>query len=579
MKKSIVCFFLIFLNIYVWADPSDDLWKALKILDAPGVEAALAAGADVNKPDATFGVPLNYAAAFGDAAIINSILKAKPNLEAEHPANKFTPIFSAVTWGNADAVRLLLDAGASINKNLQVGNLLTTAFATGNGNIIKMILDKGVDVKKNYPAIGAEWPPVIFFVMFYKSGPERMEFYTQMKPTLEGMGVTKLPEFILNPPMESFTPPADVLTNLKNAGMDLNGAQTIPGTKVKKSALALAIELDKTEMADALIAAGADKGGPGVKEAIATAKANNKPNAFSEATANASKIKVTFDFPREGRNSGGGGYSANLSLLKSKPTRVALISYYLYDAGSGKTQGGSLAGQATTTAWRTLDMIGQMQADGFYSKSIGAMKEAFKANGISLLTPDEFLDTQEKKDFYYGFNQESAKREKTDVVMLGKLGTAAEISSLKVSPSGKGYRPFFVANERMDKSDPALFQGGVFSANRKLTSSLGYELCTQLGVDAVLVTYIATRKEKMYGGGYGVNAVMTVMLGPNPGKSDESDPEAKNLGQFYCGTRTFFADPVEFQGEKTKPQYDGIANILVAHTNKMSGYIKGKEKD
>lgn len=579
MKKSIVCLFLILLTAYAWADPSDDLWKALKALDATAVEAALAAGADVNKPDATFGVPLNYAAAFGDKAIVSSILKYKPNLEAEHPANKFTPIFSAVTWGNVDAVKLLLDAGANINKTLQVGNLLTNSFGAGNGPIIKLILDKGMDVKKNYPTIGAEWPPAIFFVMFYKTPAERMEFLEQMKPTLQGMGVTKLPEFITDPPAESLTSPADALVLLKNAGMDINAVQAVPGTKVKKSALALAIELDKTEIADALMAAGADKGGPGVKDAIAIAKANNKPNAFTEATANASKIKVAFDFPREGRNSNGGGYSANLSLLPNKPTRVALISYYLYDAGSGKTQGGSLAGQATTTAWRTSDLIGQIQVDGFYGKSIDAMKEAFKANGITLLTPDEFLDTQEKKDFYYGFNQESAKREKTDAVMLGKLGTAADISTLKVTPRGKGYRPFFVANERMDKSDIALFQGGVFSANRKLTSSLGYELCTQLGVDAVLVTYIATRKEKVYGSGYGVNAVMTVMLGPNPGKSDESDPDAKNLGQFYCGTRTYFSDPVEFQGEKTKPQYDGIANILAAHANKMGGYIKGKEKD
>jgi hypothetical protein len=579
MKKSIVCLFLLIPVICTWADATDDLWKALKALDVNGVETALAAGTDVNKPDATFGVPLNYAAAFADANILGAILKAKPNLEAEHPANKFTPIFSAVTWGNTTAVKLLIDAGASINKPLQVGNLLTTAFATGNGSIIKMILDKGMDVKKNYQTIGAEWPPVIFFVMFFKNASERMEFIEQMKPVLAGMGINSLPEFMVNPPIESFITPQEALAMLKTAGMDINGVQSVPGTKVKKSALAMAFELDKTEIADALIAVGADKGGPGVKEAMAIAKANSKPNAFTEATSNPSKIKVAFDFPREGRNSNGGGYSANLSLLPNKPTRVALISYYVYDPGSGKVQGSNFAGSATTTAWRTTDFVGQSQADGFYSKSIDAMKDAFKANGITLLTPDEFLDTEEKKQSYYEFNQESAKREKTDAVMLGKMGTIVDISTLKVTPRGKGYRPFFVANERMDKSDIALFQGGVFSANRKLTSSLGYELCSQLGVDAVLVTYIATRKEKMYGGGYGVNAVMTVMLGPNPGKSDESDPEAKNLGQFYCGTRTYFSDPIEFQGEKTKPQYDGMANILAAHANKMSGYIKGKEKD
>jgi hypothetical protein len=242
---------------------------------------------------------------------------------------------------------------------------------------------------------------------------------------------------------------------------------------------------------------------------------------------------------------------------------------------------------------------GQSQVNGFYAKSIQPFKDAFKKNGIELLTPDEFLDTQEKAELYYGFVQESAKKEKVTIsrvrVRSSSTSTtaggwtttttttttsAASANTLKICPSGMGYREFFVANEQEDESAIANFQGGVFTANRKLTSNLGYELCKGLGVDAVVVVYIATRKPKQLQDDYGVNAVVTMMLGPNPGKSADVDTEAKNLGQFYCGTRTFYSSPLIYKEAKgIFGQYDGMANILTAHANKMTKYINGKEKD
>lgn len=315
----------------------------------------------------------------------------------------------------------------------------------------------------------------------------------------------------------------------------------------------------------------------------------NEDTEFKKETEDPEKIKVKFDFPREGRNANGAGYSANMDLLNPKPKRVALVSYYLYDAGKGK------ANITGVGAWRTPDGVGQVQVDGFYRKSINQMKEAFKQNGISLLTPDEFLDTQEKAETYYGFVQESAKKEKTSLTRSKTRSssitaggwttttyttTTATVGTLKVCPSGMGYRAFFVANEAEDESQINNFQGGIFTANRKLTSNLGYELCKELGVDAVLVVYIATRKPKQLQDNYGVNAVVSIMLGPNPGRSETSDPEAKNLGQFYCGTRTFYSSPVIFKESKgIFGQYEGMGNILAAHAKKMCTYINGKEKD
>jgi len=321
---------------------------------------------------------------------------------------------------------------------------------------------------------------------------------------------------------------------------------------------------------------------------------NNDPTEFYNDTRDIEKIKVKFDFPGEGRNSNnGGGYSANMDLVNPKPKRVALISYYLYDAGKGK------ANITGTAAWVTSPSQGQGQVNGFYAKSIQPFKDAFKQNGIALLTPDEFLDTQEKAELYYGFVQESAKKEKVTIsrarVRSSSTSTTsggwtitttttttstASANTLKVCPSGMGYREFFVANEQEDESAIANFQGGVFTANRKLTSNLGYELCKGLEVDAVVVVYIATRKPKQLQDDYGVNAVVTMMLGPNPVKSADVDTEAKNLGQFYCGTRTYYGSPAIFKEAKgIFGQYDGMAHVLQAHAIKMSKYIQGNEKD
>lgn len=317
---------------------------------------------------------------------------------------------------------------------------------------------------------------------------------------------------------------------------------------------------------------------------------NIEQSEFSKETADPEKIKVKFDFPGEGRNANNGsGYSANMDLVNPKPKRVALISYYLYDAGKGK------ANITGVGAWRTPDYAGQNQVNGFYSKSIGKMKEAFAEKGITLLTPNEFLDTQEKAEAYYGFEQESAKKEKTTLTRSKTRSssfsgggwttttyttTTATVGTLKVAPYDEGYRNFFVANEAEDESQLSNFQGGILTANRKLTSSLGYELCKELGVDAVLVVYIATRKPKQMQEDYGVNAVVAIMLGPNPVRTEGGDSDAKNLGQFYCGTRTYYSSPQIFKDNKgIFGQYDGMGNVLRAHAIKMSNYINGKDKN
>lgn len=395
-------------------------------------------------------------------------------------------------------------------------------------------------------------------------------------PALEqyGMGV---PAWYKNLNIGDMGDADDFVRLLKDNKMDLEALDNNKRTPLMNAVMAPTIQED---VVMALVDNGANMKATGM---------NNDQTEFARETADPEKIKVRFDFPGEGRNSNnGGGYSANMDLVDPKPKRVALISYYLYDAGKGK------ANITGVGAWRTQDYAGQNQVNGFYSKSIGKFKEAFAEKGITLLTPNEFLDTEAKAEAYYGFEQESAKKEKTALTRSKTRSTSntaggwttttyttttSTVGTLKVAPFDEGYRNFFVANEAEDESMISNFQGGVFTANRKLTSNLGYELCKELGVDAVMVVYIATRKPKQLQDDYGVNAVVAIMLGPNPSRSEGTDPEAKNLGQFYCGTRTFYNSPQIFKDSKgIFGQYDGMANVLRAHAIKMSNYLNGKDK-
>lgn len=452
----------------------------------------------------------------------------------------FTALQNALSGTNCKAcVELLLNAGAKTDfKGSPAG-----------GNAVHEIAFAWVPIEQRAAAIQASIP-----------------YYEQA-----GMNV---PSWFRTLNISNMGSAYEIVKLLKDKGADMENLDNNKRTPLTNAVLQ---PTPNEEIIMALVANGADMKATGM---------NNDPTDFAKETADVASVKVRYDFPREGRNSNGSGYSANMDLVNPKPKRVALISYYLYDPGKGKTTGGAQSAVVTASVWRTSDAMGQVQVDGFYAKSIDALKKGFKDNGIDLLTPSEFLDTDEKIDFYFNFSQESAKKEKTSITKRNATGgfisevATATVSTLKVSPYGKGYRQFFVANEGDDESALSNFQGGVLSANRKLTSSLGYELCKGLGVDAVVVVYICTRKPKQLKDDYAVNSVVTMMLGPNPGRSEDSDPEAKNLGQFYCGTRTYYSSPVIFKEAKgVFGQYDGMANVLSAHAAKMCKYIVGSEKD
>ena len=608
--KSLVTALLLLFSCSLYAQNDDALIKSAYGGDLATTKQLVEAGANVNYKNAAGQTPISLA--YLNPEITEYLLSKG----ADANGGDYPALVGASRYYSIDVIKMLLKAGADPNKIAVIkvdlaagvrkalddenakgkkgnkylvkayedqlkamGNATTITYsalqnAVGNTNCkecVELLLNAGAktDFKSSISGgnivheIAFTWVPV----------EQRAAAIQTNIPYYEQAGMA-VPDWYKKMNITSMGTANDIVKLLKDKGADMEGLDNNKWTPLM---WAVRQPTPNEEIINALVDNGANMKATGM---------NNDPTEFAKETADTEKIKVKFDFPREGRSSNGSGYSANMELLNPKPKRVALISYYLYDPGKGKTTGGAQSSMVTASVWRTSDAMGQLQVDGFYDKSIDALKKSFKDNGIDLLTPSEFLDTDEKIDYYFNFSQESAKKEKTSITKRNATGgfiseiASATVSTLKVSPYGKGYRQFFVANEGDDESQLSNFQSGIFSSNRKLTSSLGNELAKGLGVDAVVVVYICTRKPKQTKDDYGVNAVVTMMLGPNPGRDAGSDPEAKNLGQFFCGTRTYYSSPVIFKDAKgVFGQYDGMANVLSAHAAKMSKYINGKEKD
>jgi ankyrin repeat protein len=612
--KMLVTFALLLLGVPLLAQDNDALITACTAGNLASVKTNIEGGGNVNYKNAAGATPISAAYLWPELSEYLLSKGADPN-GGDYPA-----LVNAATFYSVDVMKLLLKAGADPNKAAEVkvdvagpirklleeekakgkkgnkymvkayedqlskmpaGNSMTfTALGNALTNTnceecVELLLNAGAKTEFKSPITGGN---AVHEVAFNWQPAEARAVRNKAIVDYYEKASMPVPQWYKDLDVTNMGSAYGIVKLLKDKKADLENLDNNKRTPLTSAVLQAA---PNEEIIMALVDNGANM--------KATGK-NNDDTDFLRATSDPEKIRVKYDFPGEGRNSNNGsGYSANMDLVNPKPKRVALISYYLYDAGKGK------ANITGTGAWVTSASAGQSQVNGFYAKSIEPFKEAFKQNGVELLTPEQFLNTEEKAELYYGFVQESAKKEKTTITRSKSRSTTTEspyftttttitttatAGTLKVCPSGMGYREFFVANEGEDESAISNFQGGVFTANRKLTSNLGYELCKGLGVDAVLVVYIATRKPKQLQDDFGVNAVVAIMLGPNPGKTEGTDPEAKNLGQFYCGTRTYYGSPSIFKEAKgIFGQYDGMANVLKAHATKMSKYINGKEKD
>jgi len=331
-----------------------------------------------------------------------------------------------------------------------------------------------------------------------------------------------------------------------------------------------------------------------------------------------SKVKVKEDFPKEGRSTKGGkGFSANLALLPNGIKKIALVSFYAFDPGLTKTWSTSytVAGDQTGTkltlanvAAKALPGAPQYEtrittyhkktlstggianeiAYGAFLSAIGPMISEFSALGIELLLPNEYLQTEEQKTFYNSFQVE---HEKSIVNWLNKFGAADHdyiygtmdgfmIADIVKEPFANYEKKGLLSIRKNSVPDGQVF---FYDKDTKQTESLGYNLCTKLGVDAVLVTYMTVfvPKEKKIE----LVNVRFEIFGPNP-----TPPEGESKhgmiphvrGLFYYGgsviPETLIYNEKKKDPETAKLNFTGFDNIYTALVRDFGEYYKEKQK-
>jgi len=300
--------------------------------------------------------------------------------------------------------------------------------------------------------------------------------------------------------------------------------------------------------------------------------------------------KTRLNFPSEGRKAkNGGGYSASLRLMKTPPKKVALVSFFTFDPGLTKVYSYSSTGGGmmyTTTVTKTRGMShGNAAAlvDQFYDTSIVKLVSLFKENGMQLLLPEEFLNTESKKSY---FDQFTVPHDKFND-WLKNLGTA---DHKMVFAWPDGYKPLDVIYEPIQNySKSGMFstmdykktvsdvEPLLFLDDEKMQNAVGYDLAEALEVDAVLIVYFTIYCPK------DTRIVMQnanmIMLGKNPLeiKEGEKKPMFYRKGQFYCATR-FQPDVIIFNGKKKKPETltlnpAGFDNVVLGLATPLCSYL------
>lgn len=126
------------------------LHYAVKLGNAPIVEALLRAKANINAQDATGDTPLHTALEEKRSNLVPLLLKKQPDVNI---ANDFriTPLFLAVKANDENIVQALLNAGANPNHMTQDATILGAALSQNNKAVIKMLIDAGPDINARHP--------------------------------------------------------------------------------------------------------------------------------------------------------------------------------------------------------------------------------------------------------------------------------------------------------------------------------------------------------------------------------------------------------------------------------------------
>ncbi len=303
--------------------------------------------------------------------------------------------------------------------------------------------------------------------------------------------------------------------------------------------------------------------GPGVGTARAAGPFESELG--TDPAALAGEVKLSLMNGNADGDPSGRGPRPWLQALGGPPKRVALASFYVWDCGNKKENHYNPVYQYKRT-YNVMPQAIDAYANELYNASIGGLKTAFAANGMQLLTADEFLDTDAKRQAYESFQLEMGGMaklfmhfEKSDADTWHFLGAPEFYRVFQLPTTGDVKGHHF----------PLATTGGGVA---RLAESLGHDLTTTLGVDAVVVLYNVVQGERKAIAMWGS---YMYMFGPNP--VPDSGKSLYWSGHQYSGV--MLRMNVEFiqtdsDGNALTRDYAGYSVVPPALAARMAEHLK-----
>jgi hypothetical protein len=237
----------------------------------------------------------------------------------------------------------------------------------------------------------------------------------------------------------------------------------------------------------------------------------------------------------------GHGSTPLLTSVSQLPDTIALASFHIYDIGTSNH-----IKNVSVTYFSLSESGGNIMANKLLNSTLSKLRESFKAQGVVLLTPDQYLNTKEKKDFYY-------KTFEPGISKLGKFLSDIETKRNDISVTADGYRAFDIAA----------------SSDFRRAESMGGELAKTLNVDALLSIGIELMSDKK---NVAMNGVKMTLHGRNPVTKVDKKYVAQNMGngyyegQIYAGGQFYFDKPVDIaafsKGQVVEEKLEGLDAIF-----------------
>lgn len=250
-----------------------------------------------------------------------------------------------------------------------------------------------------------------------------------------------------------------------------------------------------------------------------------------------------------------------LRALGKPPAKVALVSFYVQ---SPAVKG---AGSSTVLTAEGTKKI----ANNLLQKSLAPLKKNFKANGMVVLEPSEFLTDADKKSAFEEFEVkiEGGAAGMSAVFDMGDTGDLRNTGLIAGAAPADGYKFF----DRIEK----------LSTYASVTNSIGSDLAKSLGVDAVLVVF----NETAYDGDHAfLTGTNLYMFGPNPIPLKEEDLGGftdGRKGHLYASVGTEKSmlknvaitppDADDLSGLGDEKNYRGFEKVVDALSKKMASYV------